>query len=482
MPPLVRRKPGSKPARSSAGKHAADLPSAEAIEAGIVRRDLRLGFPLGSARVTGPGISDVAALVGTRLEGAPLHDDMRFGFATGTWDAWMVLNHLASQALVRNRDGSLPARWLKPLEARLVPLPSWLHVSQLSERRILTALRLLDDLSLLVTRRQDVETAPNLGVGPEGTLRIKEGRVAFFASMMGWKGLRTLDPAQDLLSAQALERMGYSRWTLRIEGDSTKDVGTRMARRVLEVLPPFGARPIREIDRAFAPSSPHVPDRSAPWDQRHLVTTAADFFDRLSATEATRFLTEAVAPANLAGLVGFGINLEGQITWSLTPDGRRWLGLAPDDSPLPAKHARVTPAFDVFFGRIDPEALAEVSLFASLTGQEMGIVARVTRASVQGAMSIGIEVPEIVGTLEARVASDLPPNVCTTLDDWSRGAQPVRVREGVVLQCPDAAIAQSLERLAKGVAERLGESSLFLPDRKALATLRRKATEAGIFL
>lgn len=482
MPPIVRRKFGPKPARKPAETPLAGSPSLEAIEAEQDRRNLDAGFPLGSARVREVGIPGVTACVGSRLEGPPLHDDMRFSFATGIWDAWMVLHHLASQALVRNRDGSIPARWLKPLEARLVPLPSWLRVAQQTERRILTALRLLDDLSLLVTRRQDVEVAPNLGVGPEGTVRLKEGRAAFFALVPGWKGLHALDPARDLLSPVAVERIGYSRWTLRLAEDSTTGVGAHLARRVLEVLPPRGARPIREIDRAFAPAAPHVPDRSAPWDQRHLVTTAEDYFDRISATEATRFLTEAVAPANLAGLVCFGINIEGQVTWSLTPDGRRWLGLSPDDSPQPANHARVTPAFDVFFGRIDPAVLAEVSLFAALTGQEMGIVARITRASVQGAMSIGIEVAEIVATLEARVAGPLPANVRTTLDDWSRGAQPVQVREGVVLQCPDAAVAESLDRLAKGAAERLGEKVLFLPDRKALATLRRKAAEAGIFL
>lgn len=482
MPPIVRRKFGPKPTKKPAEPALPGIPSLEEIEAELARRSLPAAFPLGSARVRDEGIPGVAGLVGSRLEGPPLHDDMRFAFATGTWDAWMVLHHLASQALVRNRDGSFPARWLKPLEARLVPLPSWLHVSQQTERRILTALRLLDDLSLLVTRRQDVETAANLGVGPEGTLQLKEGRAAFFARVLVWKALGTLDPERDLLAPMALERIGYSRWTLRLEEDATTGVGAHLARRVLEVIPPTGAKPIREIDRAFAPAAPHVPDRSAPWDQRHLVTTADDYFDRISATEATRFLTEAVAPANLVGLVCFGINLEGQVTWSLTPDGRRWLGLAPDASPQPANHARVTPAFDVFFGRIDPAVLAEVSLFAAPTGQEMGIVARITRASVQGAMSIGIEVSEIVSTLEARVAGALPANVRTTLDDWSRGAQPVRVREGVVLQCPDAAVAESLERLAKGAAERLGETALFLPDRKALATLRRKATESGIFL
>lgn len=478
----MRRKPGSRSAKLPAGEPVAQIPTIEEIEAEIARRKQASAYTLGSARVACARISGMASSVGARLEGTPLHDDMRFPFATGSWDAWMALNHLATQALVRNRDGSMPARWLKPLEARLVPLPSWLHVAQLGERRILTALRVLDDLSLLVTRRQDVEVAQTLGVGPEGTLQIKEGRVSFFARVLGWKGLQAMDPARDILSTQVLERVGYSRWTVRLENDSMDGVGASLARRVLEVLPPHGARPIREIDLAFAPSSPYVPDRAAPWDQRHLVTTAGEFFDRVSAAEATRFLTEAVAPANLAGLVCFGINLEGQITWSLTPGGRRWLGLPPDDAPAPTKHARVTPAFDVFFGRIDPEALAEVSLFSALTGQEMGIVGRITRASVQGAMSLGIEVDEIVATLEARVASPLPPNVRTTLGDWSRGAQPVRVREGVVLQCPDAAVATSLERLAKGAAERLGESTLFLADRKALATLRRKATEAGIFL
>jgi len=109
-------------------------------------------------------------------------------------------------------------------------------------------------------------------------------------------------------------------------------------------------------------------------------------------------------------------------------------------------------------------------------------VGKLARSGVQASFALGITLPEIVASLDGLVASPLPANVGHSLEDWARGSQPVRVRDGVVLQCQDASTANSLERLSKGDAERLSETILLLPDRKTLATLRRKAGELGIIL
>lgn len=95
---------------------------------------------------------------------------------------------------------------------------------------------------------------------------------------------------------------------------------------------------------------------------------------------------------------------------------------------------------------------------------------------------MGIAVQEIVRSLEGLVASPLPANVCQSLQDWNRAAQPVQVREGIVLQCPNASTAGTLERLAKGTAERLADTVLLLPDRRSLTALRKKAAEVGVLL
>jgi len=472
-------RPEAAPAGSARPQEGPDL---EAIEAELARRRAAPPGPLGSVPVDHPGVAPVGAWVGSRLEVAAVHDDMRFGFPVLPWDAWILLNHLAREALVRNKDGSIPTRWLKPLEGRFVRLASWMDRGVSLEGRLDPAFALLQDLGLLAVRRGAAREAPNLAISPKGEAALKAGRAAFFRSTLGWSELAVLDPARDHLGARSAQRVESQQWVLALVDRSVKGLGARLARRILEVIPPRGAARIRDMDAAFAPADPYAPGREVPWAERRIEVGPDTFLDRLPRDVAQGLLLDAMTTATCLGLVAVGINPEGHLTWSLAPAGRAWLGLPPDPAPAPARHLVVTSAYDLYFARIDPQALAEISLYATPTGQEHGIVARLDRAGVQAARALGISVPEIVASLEGLAASPLPANVRTTLDDWSRGAHPVRVREGLLLQCPDAESASALERLAKGDADRVGETSLFLTDRKTLAGLRRKAAEWGIFL
>jgi hypothetical protein len=237
-----------------------------------------------------------------------------------------------------------------------------------------------------------------------------------------------------------------------------------------------------DMESAFAPSDPHDFVRGRSWSERQVEVSSEDFLDRIDEGSAKPLLVGTLAYPYLMGLVARGITADGGITWSLTHAGRNWLGLPPDPWPDPPRHAKVTPAFDIYFGRVDPDALAEIALYARPTGQDHGIVGRLERTGVQAALASGISMTEIVTSLDGLVASPLPDNVRRTVEDWGRMAHPVRVREGVVLQCPDASSADSLERLAKGAAERLAQTILLVPDRRTLAGLRRKASDAGIVL
>lgn len=481
--PMTTRGKSSKFAKGSPEvRNLVEVPDLAAIEAELERRRSAPAVALGRALVERAGVADVRDLVGRRLEASTIHDDMRFGFPILPWDGWILLNHLAREALVRNKDGSIPARWIKALEGRFVRLASWMDRGVSLEGRLDPALALLQDLGLLAVRRGAARDTPNLAISPHGEAALKGGRVAFFRSTLEWSELAVLDPARDHIGTRSAQRVETQQWVLALADRSTKGLGARLARRILEVLPPTGAARIRDMDVAFAPADPYNPGREVPWAKRRIEVGPDTFLDRVPRDVAQGLLMDAMTIATCLGLVAVGINAEGHLTWSLAPAGRVWLGLPPDPAPQPSRHLKVTSAYDLYFARIDPQALAEISLYATPTGQEHGIVARLDRTGVQAARAIGISVPEIVASLEGLAASPLPANVRTTLEDWSRGAHPVRVREGLLLQCPDAESASTLERLAKGDADRVGEASLFLTDRKTLAGLRRKAAESGIFL
>ncbi|HXP90808.1 MAG TPA: helicase-associated domain-containing protein [Fibrobacteria bacterium] len=459
-------------------------PSLEELEAELERRRSPAASALSEARRQAPPneLRLRYSGVGKRLKAKVVRDDLRFGFPFLSWDAWMVLLHISREPLEHNRDGSIPARWIKPLERRLVPLPSWVGIEDSIGRRVPHALNLLLDLKLLSSRRGPMPEVPNLGISPGGSEVVKAGRPAFFERCMDCEELRSFDPARDLLGAANQGSIDVVCWRMGHEPDEFEGLGRRLAQRVLEVLPPVGAVRMSDMERAFAPSHPHDFVRGVPMIERRIEVSSEDFFDRIQESSARALMVGALIHPYFLGLVARGITAEGAITWSLTESGRNWLGLPSDPHPAAPRHAKVTPAFDLYFGRVDPNLLAEFSLFSDLTSQDHGIVGRLTRSSVQAASTLGLSAAEILASLDGHVASPLPDNVRLTLADWSRGAQPVRVLEGLVLVCPDESSASTLERLAKGSAERLSEAILLLPDRSTLAALRRKAAESGILL
>lgn len=462
----------------------ADEPSLEALEAELERR----------RNLTGPGLAEAVvggapnerrmrrAEVGTRLTKPAVRGDLRFGFPFLAWDAWMVLHHIAREPLENNKDGTIPMRWYKALDGRLVPLPDWSGIAAAASNRVVPALQVLQDLGLLASRRGPHPDAPNLRIGPGGARSLKEGRAAFFARTLEFKWLEPFDPSRDRMRKVSWDRVGSCSWRMGHEVDEFEGLPRRLSARVLGVFPVDGSVRWSDMDAAFAPSDPVVFERGVPWSERKAEVTSDGFFDRIDASSASGLLADSLMYPYALGLVARGITAEGDVTWSLTDAGRAWLGQPAHPQPIAPRHIKVTPAYDIYFGRVDPEALAEMSLYAELSKSDHGIVGKLVARSVREAMGLGISVHEIVRSLEGLVASPLPANVRQSLDDWDRAAQPVVVREGIVLQCSDASTAGTLERLAKGAVERLSDTVLLLPDRKTLTALRKKAGEAGVIL
>ncbi len=428
-------------------------------------------------------VADTARHVGARLDGVRCEGVLEFGFPILAWDGWQTLNHLAREPLVFNRDGSVPVRWLKGLEGRWVPAPSWYGFSMDGALRARSALGMLMDLDLATGTTSGRKGGPvRSGVSNRGMELLRLGRRAFFAAMGSHPELRRWDPLRDAPGERVLERLRTTHWTVGVPEMDYTGLGAFLAPRLLGILPAEGAVRMRDMDQAFAPRDPHVPDRSLPWGQRRLETTVDQLLDRIPHADALSLLSGSLSWPCVLGLLARGIDPEGNTTWSLTASGRRWLGLPQVAEPTFARHARITPAFDLFFGRPDPGAQAEAALYCAMTGADHGVVGRLTRQSVQASLALGISVTEIVDSLDAMSANPLPANVRTVLSDWERGAQPVRVREGIVLECPDEGTASTLARLAGAAVDRIEARTLFLSDRKALTTLRRRATESGIFL
>ena len=475
MPPRKPKPIGISPSQSEG------LPRAE-IEAEPHRIKAAPVASLGAMPVRHARIGEAVVKLGRRLDVSAIHDDMRFDFPFLAWDAWVILHQVAKESVLRNKDGTLPARWLKGVGERLAVLPQWLGFDLDLAIRVLPSLAMLDHLGLLVASRGRSTAPAKLAISLAGEGMLKAGRLAFFEQSLSMPALDSLHPVLNSLSPRATDRANQLHWMVGVPRMDYRGLGRLLAIRILETLPAVGAVRSRDMERVFAPSDPFIPDVSRPWAERRIEVPLETYLDRIPMEDSRGFLIEGLVPACTLGLVARGIDAEGHITWSLSASGRKWVGLPPDPRPPHPRHLKVTPAFDVFLGRVDSQVLAEVSLYAEPTGQDHGMVARFTRASIQRAFEIGITTTEIVASLESLAAADLPANIRTALDDWARASQPVRIREGILLQCSDVASAGTLERLVKEGAERIGDTTLFLADRKILNALRRKASDAGIFL
>jgi hypothetical protein len=294
--------------------------------------------------------------------------------------------------------------------------------------------------------------------------------------------LSVLDLSTDQMNPGLREAVGSALWLLRSCDVHDPGLGRMVKRRMLESLPSDGSALLKDVREAFGPRDPWIPDPSTPWSDRKIEVSLDDVLDRIHPAPSERILSHAISAPYLHGLVCRGVAPDGSFTMGLTEAGRRFLGLPPGLGAPALRHAKVTAAYDVVFGRMDPAALSELSLYAQLTGTDHGLVGKITRASCQSAFSLGISVAEIALSLETMVSHPLPGNVKTALEDWARAAQPVRVRDGILMQCPDEDTAGAIERMGKDMVDRIGPTAVFLWDRKSLAALRKKASAAGILI
>jgi hypothetical protein len=346
---------------------------------------------------------------------------MRFEFPFLAWDAWMALQQLSRVPLEHNQDGSIPARWLRALESRLVPLPRWIGIDTSALHRAGLALLVLQDLGLVRPRKGPSPNVRDQGVSDRGRELLATGRTSFFLEVSDFSRLDSLLPERDFLSPVVENGLRSACWRMGRDFAEFEGLGRRLSQRVLEVVPPRGSARAADMEAAFAPSNPHVPVARQPWMDRIKVEfPAEDLFDHLDEPTAKTLMFETLAFPFFLGWVARGVTLEGHVTWGLTAAGRNWLGVPPDRFPAPHAHIKVTPAFEVYFGRVDPTALAEISLYSAPTGEDHGIASKLEREAVRKAVGVGISSREILRSLDHLLAHPLPPNVRTALEDWAR--------------------------------------------------------------
>lgn len=427
-------------------------------------------------------ISKAKSFLGERLPpGGDAVPVQSFSFPILPWDAWVVLHQLSREPLKLNIDQSIPVRWSKAVEGRLSFIPDWIGLDVDLQARLHTVLALLRSLEFLQRRSNRAQDLEFL-ITAAGTQALQDGAAAFLLTCMHSRTPRILDPAVDHLPDACGNHISQLQWTVRIDGPSLRGLGQILSKRVLGCIPPDRTVHRTRMLQAFAGKEPFVRRMGGGWEGRSINVSLEDFFERIPEADSPVLLGEALTHPVLLGLLESGFDAEGRTTTGLSRSGAALLGIAAAERQTAPPHIHLTPAYDIVFGRPDAQSKAWLTTFSELTGEEHGVVARLTSTSLQAAIALGIEVGQILSFLDSTLAQPVPANVRTTLADWARKARPVALTNGTLLTCTDEATAATLARLAGIRIQRIAPTQLFLSDRKYLPSLRKKAEALGIIL
>ena len=175
------------------------------------------------------------------------------------------------------------------------------------------------------------------------------------------------------------------------------------------------------------------------------------------------------------------------MTVEITSIGRYLLRCAPEfvlDAPAPSSTpVRVQPDFEVVFVSASPALEAAISRFAERRGTGVGVLFRITRASIVSAAQAGLGADEVLATLARSSSTPVPANVEHEIRAWFGRCRRLALEPVHLLRCPDAATAaRVLAAVGANKLELVSETLLALGDPKQKAAVMRLCRKAGLFL
>jgi hypothetical protein len=435
-------------------------------------------------------------------------------------DDLMQLLVRAADPLRMKRDGrSLFAGAQEELEQGLVQLPYWLLEPRLfpengPERRIDSALELAWDLGF-VEQRGEHGRSLALATTAEGMrwLRLPgKDRLRLLLERVRYDPDAGAEAEEDESSSPILDEK-FEQALLELEEDLDEDSYTlqpfrgtcrefisdealfgfssggqltRAAIRAYDTLEPEQPVLLLEFIRHHVEGSNPLLDfelkRSDSWSPWGPPTEEG--LEALWMEALRRLLHNHLLPyggVRLGAAKGRGLTLE------LTALGRYLLALDDDfewdEAPRGAKPVRVQPDFEVLFVSPDPALEAAISRFAERRGRGVGVLFRLTQASVVAAALAGIEAEEVLATLTGASSTPIPANVEHEIRSWSGRSRRIALERAELLRCPDeATAARVLSAAGAGKLERLTPTVLALLDPRHRAALLRQCRKAGILL
>ncbi|MFT5048990.1 MAG: hypothetical protein ACI8QZ_000379 [Chlamydiales bacterium] len=364
---------------------------------------------------------------------------------------------------LRTTDRALFAKAEEQLESLLVPIPEWLGDKQASPLRVHRARWYAESHGLLVITGQG---------GASLRLQLSDaGR--------DWLALDATERAQDYLEPQ------------RLDDDDHRDA--------YEFAPAHSDdSTIHEIAAAFDSCEGAVRFQDFLTYNRELVNPLLDTSrakrrnvrkpavnDEVLEREWSNRLSSCMDRTLLpngglrTGRCGDDLTIE------LTDVGRYLLCLTDTlEWPSAAESASilVQPDFEIVFLTSSPPLEASLTRFAERIGQDIGILFRLTRQSIQTASRAGLTHEAMLATLQEVSRTPIPDNVAREIRGWCAQTVHLAWEPMQLIRCPDEETAVRVLSAAKGKLEMLTPTLLILTDASQRTTITASCNKDGVFL
>jgi hypothetical protein len=198
-----------------------------------------------------------------------------------------------------------------------------------------------------------------------------------------------------------------------------------------------------------------------------------------------RFFFERLMPL---GCVKLGIidGTENEIGFTLTSAGRFFLGDTNDFDCGVETDGKVIvqPNFEVMFLSPSPLAEARLSRFAQRVGKNIGVLFKITKASIQKAAMQGIALPELFETLKDVTSKPVPQNVELEIRSWHGSIRQVSIKPAYLIECPDEETASKVLAIHGKVfpIQSITPTVLAMSNVKSKTALIRKLRDKGIVI
>lgn len=378
-------------------------------------------------------------------------------------DVVQLLVFCSEPRRLRSTDRALFAKAEEQLESLLVPIPEWLGNKQARPLRVHRARWYAESHGLLVITGQG---------GTSLRLQLSDaGR--------DWLALDAAERAQMYLEPQRLDdddhRDAYEYAPAHGQDTSIPEIAAAFdsfdgAVRLEEFLTYNKelANPLLETSRASRRNvrKPAVNDE----------VLEQEWSNRLSSCIDRTLLPNGGLRTGRCG---------DDLTIELTDVGRYLLCLTDVLSwPSAAESAAilVQPDFEVVFLTASPSLEASLTRFAERIGQDIGILFRLTRQSIQTASRAGLTADSMLATLQEVSKTPLPDNVMREIRGWCSQTVRLAWEPMQIIRCPDEETAARVLSAAKGKLELLTPTVLVLADATQRTTITANCNKEGVFL